>query len=78
MPPISLHIQDNYGKKDDHLIPGEGAIDWDILVKEVKAVGYTGDLVLEAHHQSLEAVDEERDEILKRLLKSAKMLQKSW
>jgi hypothetical protein len=31
-------------------------------------VGYQGDCVLEAHHQSLEAPDPERDRILSRLL----------
>lgn len=65
--PASLHIQDSVGG-DDHLIPGDGRIDWDEFVAILKAIGYTGDCVLEAHHQSLEAPDEERDAILTRLL----------
>jgi len=73
--PLSLHLQDNHGEFDDeHLIPGDGTIDWDALVRSLKAVGYAGDCVLEAHHQSLEAPDEEREEILARLLEVARVL----
>ena len=69
--PRSLHLQDNHGSWDDHLIPGEGDIDWAVLTKALRDVGYSGDCVLEAHEQSLEAPDEERDAILERLLKAA-------
>ena len=65
--PLSVHIQDSTGG-DDHLIPGDGNIDWALFVQTLKTVGYTGDCVLEAHHQSLNAPDEERDAILTRLL----------
>lgn len=65
--PLSLHIQDSIGG-DDHLIPGDGMIDCDVFVQALKTVGYTGDCVLEAHHRSLNAPDEERDEIFLRLL----------
>ena len=75
VPPLSLHMQDNHGdSRDEHLIPGEGTVDWEKLVETLKAIGYTGDCVLEAHHQSLEASDEERDVILARLLESARYL----
>ena len=65
--PLSVHIQDNHGNGDEHLIPGDGTIDFDVFISALKAVGYHGDCVLEAHHQSLEAPDEERDGILARL-----------
>ena len=66
--PLSLHIQDNDGSGDQHLIPGDGTIDWKLFTDTLKEIGYLGDCVMEAHHQSLEAPDEERDEILARLL----------
>ncbi len=66
--PVSIHIQDNHGSGDEHLIPGDGTIDWKEFISALKDVGYLGDCVLEAHHQSLYAPDEERDEILTRLL----------
>lgn len=74
--PLSLHIQDSVGG-DDHLIPGDGNIDWDAFTRTLHTVGYTGDCVLEAHHQSLYAADSERDAILARLLQQGKTLQQA-
>ena len=72
--PMSLHIQDNDGTGDGHLIPGDGTIDWHAFTATLREIGYLGDCVMEAHHQSLEAQDEERDAILTRLLNSAEEL----
>ena len=72
--PLSLHIQDNHGNGDEHLIPGDGTIDFDLFIAALKDVGYLGDCVLEAHHQSLDAPDEERDGILSRLMDVAEEL----
>ena len=69
--PLSIHIQDNHGNGDEHLIPGDGTIDFDVFISALKDVGYSGDCVLEAHHQSLYAPDEERDAILSRLFDAA-------
>ena len=73
--PLSLHIQDNHAsEQDEHLIPGDGTIDWDALARTLGEIGYAGDCVLEAHHQSLTAPDGERDTILARLLAAARVL----
>jgi sugar phosphate isomerase/epimerase len=66
VPPLSLHVQDNHGvgSGDQHLLPGDGTIDWKEFLDILKEIGYEGDLVLEAHHQSLDAPDEEREPIL--------------
>ena len=72
--PLSLHLQDNRGSGDDHLIPGEGTVDWDAMTAALRKVGYPGDCVLEAHHQSRDAADEERDAILSRLMERARVL----
>ena len=73
--PQSLHMQDNQGDGwDAHLIPGEGTIDWDALIRTLREIGYAGDCVLEAHHQSLDAPDHARDAILTRLLAAARIL----
>ena len=69
--PLSIHIQDNDGTNDGHLIPGDGNVDWSLFLDTLKAVGYLGDCVLEAHHQSLYAPDEARDAILTRLVDTA-------
>lgn len=72
--PVSLHLQDNDGTGDQHMIPGEGTVDWDCLTDTLRAVNYPGDCVLEAHHQSVEAPDDQRDPILARLLQAAQKL----
>ena len=45
--PAGLHVQDNMGVGDDHLIPGLGKIDWDALAAALVEIGYTGDVTLE-------------------------------
>ncbi len=65
IPPLSLHMQDNLGHGDDHLLPGDGLIDWDDVTAVLREIGYAGDAVLEAHHQPLAAKNErERKSIL--------------
>ncbi len=73
--PLSLHIQDNHGDgRDEHLIPGDGTLDWSEFLRSLKAVGYCGDFVLEAHHQPLDAPDDKRDGILTELLERSKKM----
>ena len=73
--PISLHIQDNNGqKRDDHLMPGDGNIDWKEFLDVLRTIGYAGEFVLEAHHQSLEAKDEDRDGILKEIYRRSVLM----
>lgn len=42
-----LHVHDNRGHGDDHLPPGDGRIDWLILLKELAAAHFHGALILE-------------------------------
>ena len=72
--PLSLHIHDNHGAHDEHLLPGDGNIDWKECLDTLITVGYKGEIVLEAHHQSLDAVDEDRDNILTDLLGRAEKM----
>lgn len=43
----ALHIHDNHGEKDEHLIPGDGEIDFVPFLKQLKTHGYNGYLGLE-------------------------------
>ena len=74
--PYSLHIQDTHGpgSGDEHLRPGDGNIDWKEFMDVLKEVGYKGELVLEAHHQSYVAPDGEKDGILIELLARAEKM----
>ncbi|MBE6653625.1 MAG: hypothetical protein E7610_09475 [Ruminococcaceae bacterium] len=76
VPPLSLHIQDTHGagSGDEHLRPGDGNIDWKEFLTILREIGYKGELVLEAHHQSYVAPDEEKDGILAELLDRAKRM----
>lgn len=73
-PPLSLHVQDNHGDHDEHLIPGDGTIDWKAYLDTLRTIGYAGELVLEAHHQSIDAPDGQRDAILTKLLERAMLI----
>jgi len=73
--PLSLHMQDTDGKgHDNHSIPGDGTIDWTAFAAAMKRIGYKGDAVLEAHHQSLEMPDSERDAFFGVMLERTKRI----
>jgi sugar phosphate isomerase/epimerase len=42
-----VHVADNLGEHDDHLAPGEGTIDWSVLLRAIAAAGFRGPYVLE-------------------------------
>ena len=44
----ALHLHDNDGKIDQHLLPGEGAIDWPALAGRLRAAGCGGAATLES------------------------------
>jgi sugar phosphate isomerase/epimerase len=44
---MHVHVHDNRGTRDDHLIPGEGHVDWCELFDGLRRVGYGGALILE-------------------------------
>ena len=43
----TTHVHDNGGKRDDHLVPFAGSIDWDAAMMETQKIGYDGVLMLE-------------------------------
>ncbi len=40
--PLHIHIDDNHGDGDAHLIPGEGSIDYKPFVRALRDIGYSG------------------------------------
>jgi sugar phosphate isomerase/epimerase len=42
-----LHINDNHGQSDEHLLPGEGLIDWRDLVARLARIPFNGGMILE-------------------------------
>jgi sugar phosphate isomerase/epimerase len=43
----SIHVHDNLGRADDHLMPFEGTIDWPAALTAVQKVGYDGPMIFE-------------------------------
>jgi sugar phosphate isomerase/epimerase len=46
---LHTHLHDNHGARDEHLVPGDGLIDWPALLGCLSSGGYTGALMLELH-----------------------------
>lgn len=44
---VHVHAHDNHGRYDDHLAPGDGAIDWATFTASLAAARYAGWIVLE-------------------------------
>jgi sugar phosphate isomerase/epimerase len=44
---IAVHVHDNRGRADDHLLPFEGGIDWPAAITAMQKVGYDGAVTFE-------------------------------
>jgi sugar phosphate isomerase/epimerase len=44
---VATHVHDNAGKRDDHLVPFDGRIDWDVALMTLQKVGYDGTCLME-------------------------------
>ncbi len=44
---VTTHVHDNRGRRDEHLLPFEGTIDWPAALTTVQKIGYDGTLLLE-------------------------------
>ena len=45
-----IHVSDNNARKDEHLMPGRGSIDWNALSEVLAAKQYDGVFMLETFH----------------------------
>ncbi len=44
---LDVHVSDNLGDRDDHLVPGAGSIKWRSVFSTLRDTGYCGPLTLE-------------------------------
>lgn len=44
---VATHVHDNHGRRDEHLVPFEGTIDWAGALAALQKIGYDGMLMLE-------------------------------
>ena len=49
---VTTHLHDNGKKTDDHLVPGEGTIDWPATLMSLQKVGYDGAWMFEIANTS--------------------------
>jgi sugar phosphate isomerase/epimerase len=56
---ITTHFSDNLGEKDDHLLPGDGTIDWEGVSDGFPAKTYTGPVLLEVYPAPGNRIDAE-------------------
>jgi sugar phosphate isomerase/epimerase len=68
----TTHVHDNGGKRDDHLLPYRGTIDWDAAMMETQKVGYEGLLMFEV------ADTGDPLEVLKGAVKARERLEKTF
>lgn len=50
---IHLHLHDNRGESDDHLLPGKGTVDWPRALGVLENIGFSGTAVLEAYQEGI-------------------------
>ena len=43
----TTHIHDNGGRRDDHLVPYAGSVNWDLAMMETQKIGYDGVMMFE-------------------------------
>jgi sugar phosphate isomerase/epimerase len=60
----ALHIQDNDGKADQHLLPYYGRVKWPEIVQALRDIEFSGDFTYEVHNSIRVLPDELRDEAL--------------
>jgi sugar phosphate isomerase/epimerase len=68
----TTHVHDNFGKKDEHLVPFAGSIDWDAAMMETQKIGYDGTLMLEVGDTGNPA------DVLQRAVKARERLEKAF
>ncbi|MCK5827058.1 TIM barrel protein [Candidatus Bipolaricaulota bacterium] len=52
-----LHLHDNGGTDDEHLLPGEGTVDWPGVLNVLERLNYSGTAVFETRQPGLSQID---------------------
>jgi len=69
----TTHVHDNNGRRDDHLVPYAGNINWDLALMETQKIGYDGVMMFEVGSGGGDPVD-----VLKRCVKARERLEKAF
>jgi sugar phosphate isomerase/epimerase len=69
---LTTHVHDNGGRRDDHLVPFSGSINWDEAMMSTQKIGYEGIFMLEVGDTG-DPVD-----VLRRSVKARERLEKTF
>ncbi len=72
---FAVHLHDNHGEDDEHLLPFDGTVDYEKQLKNLKENGYNGYTTLELKYQKKYS-DMSLKEFYKEAFKRGKLLQK--
>jgi len=67
---IATHVHDNHRKRDEHLVPFEGGIDWNAALMSMQKIGYDGTYLMEV------ASTGSPDEVLERTRRARQKFEK--
>lgn len=70
-----VHLHDNHGEKDEHLIPFEGTIDWDWLMDKLISCNYKGPITMELVYQN-HYIEQDMTEFYKKGYEAGQRLEK--
>jgi sugar phosphate isomerase/epimerase len=70
---LTTHVHDNAGRRDDHLLPFAGNINWDTAIVETQKIGYDGVMMLEVGDGGGDPV-----EVLKKSVKARERLENTF
>lgn len=45
---LAIHLHDNFKEKDDHNLPFDGNVNWNIAIKQIKDMNYNGSIIIES------------------------------
>ena len=69
----TTHVHDNHGKRDEHLVPYTGNINWDEAMMATQKIGYDGALMFEVGSTGADPVD-----VLRRIARARERLEKTF
>ena len=70
-----VHLHDNHGEKDEHLIPFEGTIDWEWLMDKLISCDYKGPITMELVYQN-HYIEQDMTEFYKKGYEAGQRLEK--
>jgi len=56
---MALHLHDNDGTNDQHLLPFDGTVDWPKTMRQIAGAGYTGAIAIETYNTGYEDLSPE-------------------